>query len=113
MSGLFFAHFKPKIMQVFVGESHLGLGNTEDLALDLATVDADEVDFGRCLDELGVLGHDGDDGLGHVAVVVDGEALVSADVGGREPVDLQLDDAVPAVVARELLTLRVDMNEWL
>jgi hypothetical protein len=31
---------------------NLGLGDAEDVALDLATVDADQVDLGRGLDEL-------------------------------------------------------------
>ena len=34
-----------------------------------------------------------------------GHALVGAHVGRREPVDLELDDAVPAVVAGEPLAL--------
>ena len=54
-----------------------------------------------------VLGHDGDDGLVHLSVVVLGEALVGADIGGGEAVDLELDDAVAAVGAGELLS---DLN---
>ena len=54
-----------------------------------------------------VLGHDGDDGLVHFSVVVLGEALVGADIGGGEAVDLELDDAVAAVGAGELLS---DLN---
>ena len=54
-----------------------------------------------------ILSHESNDRLVHLAVVVLGEALVGADVSGSEPVDLELDDAVAAVGAGELLS---DLN---
>jgi hypothetical protein len=51
--------------------------------------------------------HDGNDGLVHLPVVVLCEALVGADVGGSEAVDLKLDDAVARVSASELVA---DLN---
>jgi hypothetical protein len=59
--------------------------------------------FMLCTLDTWILGHDGDDRLVHLAVVVLGEALVRADVGGAEAVDLQLDDAIARVGARVLL----------
>ena len=50
-----------------------------------------------------ILCHDGNDGLVHLSVVVLCEALVGADVGGPEAVDLKLDDAVAGVGASELV----------
>ena len=51
-----------------------------------------------------ILCHDRNDGLVHLSVIVLGEALVGADVGWSESVDLKLDDAVAGVGASELLT---------
>ena len=50
-----------------------------------------------------ILGHDGNNGLVHLSVVVLGEALVRANISGAEAADLQLDNAVPRVHAGVLL----------
>ena len=91
-----------QLMEVLVPDD-FRLRNSEYLTLDLAAVDADEVDLRGGPEELGVLGHDGDYGLAHLAVIVSREALERADVRGGEPVDVQLDDPVAAVGERVLV----------
>ena len=88
---------------------NLRLGNTKDLTFDLATIDTDQVDVKRSLDELWVLSHHDEDWLHHVAVVVDSVALVGTNIRGTEAVDAELDHAVPGVVDGVLVTVNVQV----
>ncbi len=52
-------------MVVFV-PGDFGFRNSENLALNLSSVDANKVDFAGVLDKLRILSHDGDDRLTHL-----------------------------------------------
>lgn len=75
-------------MEVLVPD-HLGLGHSVDLALHLAAIHTDQVDVAGWPNELGVLSQHHDDLLSGLAVLVLAEALVGADVGGGEGIDLR------------------------
>ena len=93
-------------LEVLVPDN-IGLGDSKDLTLDLATINTNQVDIKRRLDELGVLSHHDKDRLHHVAIVIDTTALVGTNIRGTESIDAELDNTVPGVVDGELVSINI------
>jgi len=86
---------------------HIGLGDTKNLTLDLATVDTNQIDVKRCLDKLGVLSHHNKDWLHHVSIVIDTAALIGTNIRGTESIDAELDNTVSGVVNSVLISINI------